>query len=211
MSPERKGLFIAVVGPSGAGKDTLLARAADQLRDCHNISFARRIITRPSDGLTEDHDSLDTPSFLAAENCGEFCLSWEAHGLFYGLPKSISEDVAAGHVVVANMSRRALETAARLFGAIDLIEITARPELLLKRLAARGRETPDEISNRVKRRAALAIPENTTEYLQIDNSGDVSVAVDELSQHLRSRAAIVALTKQAPFSLRCGSMTPGPI
>lgn len=199
MSPEQKGIFIAVVGPSGAGKDTLLTRTADQLRDCHNISFARRIITRQSDGLTEDHDSLDTPSFLAAENRGAFCLRWEAHGLLYGLPKSVLEDFASGHIVVANMSRRALETAAQLFGAIDLIEITARPELLVKRLAARGRETPDEIRSRVKRQAAMTIPGNTTEFLTIDNSGDVSVAVDELSQHLRSRAAILALTKQAPL------------
>ncbi|HZX84797.1 MAG TPA: phosphonate metabolism protein/1,5-bisphosphokinase (PRPP-forming) PhnN, partial [Reyranella sp.] len=55
------GLLVLVVGPSGAGKDTLLAYACRQLTE-HDVLFARRHITRASDH-TEDHLSIDFAAF----------------------------------------------------------------------------------------------------------------------------------------------------
>ena len=57
-SPVRNGVFVAVVGPSGAGKDTLIAHVRERLGDGEHVEFARRVITRTSDGATEDHDTL---------------------------------------------------------------------------------------------------------------------------------------------------------
>jgi ribose 1,5-bisphosphokinase len=188
--PDCRGIFVAIVGPSGAGKDTLLSLARDALRDCPGIRFARRVITRDADGATEDHDTLDVGSFQEARTRGDFCLSWEAHGLCYGLPASIGSELAAGNVVVANMSRRSLDLAAEIFGGIDVVEITARPELLIDRLTARGRETPEEIAARVARYAPIDRPASAVGFLSIDNSDDMSAAAETLARHLRSRTVL---------------------
>ena len=79
--PLRNGVFVAVVGPSGAGKDTLIAYARDRLAERRRVEFVRRVITRPSDRSSEDHDTLADAAFDEAESAGSFALSWSAHGL----------------------------------------------------------------------------------------------------------------------------------
>ena len=49
------GIMIVVVGPSGAGKDSLINLARMHYADDPRIGFVRRVITRPADGATEDH------------------------------------------------------------------------------------------------------------------------------------------------------------
>ena len=167
--PRAAGPFIAVVGPSGAGKDTILALARPHLGP--GICFARRVITRVSQVEAEDHDCLDEAGFDAAERDGAFCLSWAAHGLRYGLPAQLLAHCQGGEAVVANVSRRALGPAALRFTPLHVVEITAPRALLVERIAARGRESAEEIEARLARNVALDIPEGAHGPHRIDNSG----------------------------------------
>lgn len=99
------GVFVPVVGPSGAGKDSLMAYARDKVAGNAAIRFARRVITRPADPRAEAHDTLDETGFLAAEAEGAFALSWRSHGLCYGVPVGVDRIIREGGVVVANLSR----------------------------------------------------------------------------------------------------------
>ncbi len=92
--------------------------------------------------------------FLAARDHGAFALHWQAHGLHYGIPSSIEADLAAGRVVIANLSRAVLAEANMRY-RLRVIEITAPPAVLASRLASRGRETAEEIAERLARRAPL--------------------------------------------------------
>jgi phosphonate metabolism protein PhnN/1,5-bisphosphokinase (PRPP-forming) len=105
-------MLVTVVGPSGAGKDTLLTAARAALAGDARFAWVRRAITRPAEAGGEDHLPMTREAFAAARASGDFCLSWEAHGLAYGIPRAIEGDLAAGRVVVANLSRAVLAEAA---------------------------------------------------------------------------------------------------
>jgi ribose 1,5-bisphosphokinase len=168
---KRPGLFVAVVGPSGAGKDTLLRLAAERLRERSSIVFARRVVTRPAVAAIEDHDAMSEGAFNAAEAEGAFCLSWRAHGLAYGLPVRLDGQLSNGESIVANVSRRVLATAAERFRRVAVVEITASRAILVERIAARGREAPSEIAARLDRAAPLVIPAAAERLCRIDNDG----------------------------------------
>ncbi|EIM27041.1 phosphonate metabolism protein/1,5-bisphosphokinase (PRPP-forming) PhnN [Microvirga lotononidis] len=191
-------MFVAIVGPSGAGKDTVIRAVAEALRDRSGITFVRRVITRLSDGVTEDHDTMTPDAFEAGRAAGMFCLSWGAHGLFYGLPLSALDAVGQGNVVVANVSRSVLAEAVKTFGRVAVVEITADPEILLGRILARGRESAEEARRRIARSADTNLPHATCSYVQIDNSGPVEIARDQLTKVL-SASILSDLEREPPL------------
>jgi len=148
------GLFAGVCGASGAGKDTILSGAKAELAGLRDIVFVRRTITRPADAGGEDHASVTEQEFAELERAGAFCLSWRAHGLAYGVPASVLGDLASGCTVVCNISRAVAVLAADKFPRFALLEVTAEPEIIAARLAARGRETAGEIESRQLRNVA---------------------------------------------------------
>ena len=140
------GRLIAVVGPSGVGKDSVMAGIA--ARD-PRFQIVRRTITRAPGLGGEDYRPLDPQTFAEAAARGAFALHWEAHGLSYGIPVQTLQDVTAGRHCLANLSRGVLVRAAKVFPALTVLHITASPAVLAARLAARGRETPDDIAARL--------------------------------------------------------------
>jgi phosphonate metabolism protein PhnN/1,5-bisphosphokinase (PRPP-forming) len=139
-------MLILVVGPSGAGKDTVLGLAREALAGDGRFRFVRRVITRPADAGGEDHEAVSEAAFAERD----FALKWQAHGLHYGIPLDIVDDLARGIVVVANVSRGVIAEAAGRF-PVRVIEVTAPPDILALRLAERGRETPEDIALRLAR------------------------------------------------------------
>lgn len=171
----RRGAFVAVVGPSGAGKDTLLAIAREKLAADAGIVFVRRVVTRPAVSWLEDHDSLPVETFMAAERAGRFCVTWQAHGLFYGLPAALAGAYEGGATIVSNVSRAALGHIAARFSALHVIEITASRDILRRRLLSRGRETSAEVEDRLDRIAG-PFPNGDWACTHIDNSGSAEDA-----------------------------------
>ena len=98
------GLFVAIVGPSGAGKDALIRGLAGRLGEGDGVFYARRVVTRRADAF-EDHDTLAEDDIRGGARRGRFALAWSAHGLHYGVPCEIEARLAAGHAVVCNVSR----------------------------------------------------------------------------------------------------------
>ena len=150
------GRLIVVVGPSGAGKDTLidearacLAEDADQTID---FDVVRRVITRPVEAGGEAHQAADMAEFAQMREDGRFCVAWEAHGLAYGIPRETCRAVAEGGIRLVNGSRHALAHFRAVFPHMETVLITASPAVLAERLAARGRETVAEIRARLARR-----------------------------------------------------------
>ena len=145
-------MLVLVVGPSGAGKDSLLDGARRALAGDGRFRFVRRVITRPADAGGEAHEAVDDAEFDARLKAGGFALHWGAHGLRYGIPPDIADDIAAGRVVIANVSRGVIDAARATFPT-RVIVITAPLAVLARRLAARGRESAADIAERLSRAA----------------------------------------------------------
>ena len=86
------GTLFLVVGPSGAGKDTLLDGARRALSDDDTYVFARRTITRPKGSGGEDHEAENLAKFELRIEADDFLAHWNAHGLHYGLPTALLND-----------------------------------------------------------------------------------------------------------------------
>ncbi|MGO8917970.1 MAG: phosphonate metabolism protein/1,5-bisphosphokinase (PRPP-forming) PhnN [Stellaceae bacterium] len=170
------GRLVCVMGPSGAGKDTLIAYARARC-DPAQLIFAHRYITRPAESSGENHVALSPAEFAARQAAGLFALSWQSHGLDYGIGAELDLWLGRGLTVVANIARAAWTDARRRYPGLAGVLVTAAPEILAQRLAARGREDQAAIAERLAREVAL--PADTTIH-RLDNSGDLAVAGEAL-------------------------------
>lgn len=144
-------MITAIVGPSGAGKDTLIRGALAARPD---LRLVRRVITRPTGAGGEDFEGVTPDDFALRQARGEFALTWQAHGLSYGIPR---DQVCGPGPVIFNGSRAALPEAARVFPGLSVILVTAPDIVLAARLAARGREAAADVRARLSR-AAVQMP-----------------------------------------------------
>jgi ribose 1,5-bisphosphokinase len=177
------GRLVLVVGPSGAGKDTLIGLARTACAGDHNIIFPRRIVTREA-SASEDNEQIGPDAFRQARARGDFAVHWEAHGHGYGLPRSIDNDVRAGRTIVVNVSRGVVEAMRRAYADVTLVSITAPPEILAERLATRSRSSDGALSDRLGRvvDAAAAKPD-----VVISNVGNADDHARELIRVIRGR------------------------
>ena len=178
-----EGYLVLVVGPSGAGKDSLLDGARAALSGDPRFVFARREITRPADSGGEDHIAVTEAEFRERQAAGCYALSWDAHGLGYGIPKSVEGDLAAGRIVIANVSRGVLEEARGKYPHVAIVSISVSPEILAARLRARGRETEVQIEGRLARAAAFSVI--GPDVIDIRNDGDLVESVAAFVAALR--------------------------
>ncbi|MCK1743726.1 phosphonate metabolism protein/1,5-bisphosphokinase (PRPP-forming) PhnN [Bradyrhizobium sp. 139] len=144
------GRLVLVVGPSGAGKDTLLRLAQAACIDDQNVVFARRVVTRES-SEAEDNMAMSQGEFRRAREHGDFAVHWEAHGHLYALPLEINDDIRAGRTVVANVSRTVIGALHQAYANVVVVAITAPPDVLAQRLAARARHSDGNIAERLSR------------------------------------------------------------
>ncbi len=169
-------MLILVVGPSGVGKDTLMDGARLALADDSEVVFVRRDITRPAEAGGEDHQPISEAEFLRREQAGDYTLSWRAHGLCYGVPADILQDLAMGRRVVANVSRGVIDEARRRLGAVRIVSVSADPDQLAERLRQRGRESEIEIADRIARAQAYAIAGRDVVELRNDSDRESGIA-----------------------------------
>jgi ribose 1,5-bisphosphokinase len=174
------GRLVLVVGPSGAGKDTLIDLARGLCRHDATIVFARRVVTREASSF-EDNSQATPDAFQRALANGLFAVHWEAHDLHYALPSAIDDDITAGRTVVANVSRTVVDALRAAYREVVVVLVTAPADVLAARLAARTRSSDGAPGARLGRQVARDFAPDRI----IDNVGLAEVHGRELVRIIR--------------------------
>jgi ribose 1,5-bisphosphokinase len=178
--------LIYVVGPSGAGKDSVLNWLRLHKSDSTPVHWARRTINRSKAASpdSEQHEVVDDESFEALVASDVFSMHWQANSHRYGIRKSELSHLANPNCCVfVNGSRAHLPTAAALYPGVTVLHITADQEVLRERLHLRGRESEDAIEARLSRDIHLHAPSGCR-LIQIHNNTSLEIAGHQLVAEL---------------------------
>ena len=180
--------LVYTMGPSGAGKDSLLAWLRQQLCEEAPVHFARRTIDRPVHAGGEHHESITTAKFRALADHNAFAMHWSANGLHYGIRHIELEGLQGNRWVFLNGSRAHLPTVLERYPNMTVLHITAAAEVLRQRLLFRGRELPEVVEARVKRAAGFTVPVNC-KLVEIHNDESLHTTGQQLLSALNGLQA----------------------
>lgn len=174
--PVGPGLLVLVVGPSGAGKDTLIGIAQERCGGRPDVVFPVRTVTREA-SLHESNRCVTPEAFAQEAASGAFALWWQAHGHGYGIPKTIEDDLRTGRAVVANVSRGVIGEARARYASVKVVNITAPADVLAERLASRNRSSDGSLAARLGRASG---DKDIQPDVVIENIGDVEAGAAKL-------------------------------
>jgi ribose 1,5-bisphosphokinase len=177
--------LIYVVGPSGAGKDTLLTWLKSHVRSSSLLHWARRTIDRPSsiEFNAEQHESVEAEEFEKLLKEGAFAMHWEANSHRYGIRFQEIAPLYQFKWVIVNGSRGYLSSVAKDYPGLTILHITADQELLRKRLIDRGRESNEMIEERLRREVPIITPPHSN-LIEIINNGSLESVGSFMLQRL---------------------------
>lgn len=177
-------IILLVVGASGVGKDTLLSQAKKKLLGQPGFYFIRRYVTRLPDDY-EDNFFVDLPAFDLLKASGFFVAQWQAHGNFYGIPRSeIPLGIDSSSTVIMSVSRKVVPEIEQRFSRVITVNITVHPEIRRQRLLSRGREDVCTIEKRLARNVTL----EARCLVNFENSAPLEVASKRFIKMLRKMA-----------------------
>ncbi|MBW8356310.1 MAG: phosphonate metabolism protein/1,5-bisphosphokinase (PRPP-forming) PhnN [Pseudomonas sp.] len=175
------GRLIYLMGPSGAGKDSLID-AARQPLSALGCEVVRRVITRSAESVGEEAQEVTVEEFERRVAGGDFALFWRANGLGYGIPVQIDTWLAQGRNVLINGSRGHLPQARERYPDLVPIVLMVDTEVLRRRLLRRGRESLPEIERRLQRNEQFASSAwlDDEQVVRLDNSCELTITLEHL-------------------------------
>lgn len=152
---ERKEIAIALIGPSGAGKTSLVYRVVQNFPKTKLIiSYTTRKPRLRPDGTMEqdgvDYFFVSKTKFKKLKSQGFFFESSDHHDASYGTPKD--QCTFSTHNIIFDVDPNGARELKKQIP--DLIQIFIHPESTLslsRRLYKRGGLTDDKIKSRIKR------------------------------------------------------------
>lgn len=159
-------MLFLMVGPSGAGKDTLIDYVAGKLP----VSKVKRYITRPSNAF-EDFFSVSVSDFSKMS----FFLKWGSYDKQYGIGLEVLDGLKVGKHFIINVSRDVISEAKSKWRETFVIALSVPKEVLVRRALERGRDSADEVKKRLDRDFVVS-----ADFTVDSSNPDVSVAGEKI-------------------------------
>lgn len=101
--------FIGLIGPSGAGKTTLISQALAQLPD--QVTIIRSVTTRPRRGPEDDlsYEFITREEILERHTAGHLVNLSEYAGYFYGFDRRVLNDALQNKIGLQALVESAIE------------------------------------------------------------------------------------------------------
>ena len=193
-------LLVVLSGPSGVGKDTVLAG----LKKCsHPFHFVVTVNTRPKrpeevEGL--DYHFVTKEQFAEMINRDELLEHAIVYGDYKGIPKQqVRDALASGQDVLLRLDVQGAATVHRLVPEAVLIFITApSEEELIARLQARKTEPPDQLHLRMATSRQEMKRMSEFDYVVVNRESCVDTTVNDVlaiirAEHCRAHQRVVNL------------------
>lgn len=168
------GKVIFLLGVSGSGKTTI----CNILKNYSNVYVPTLITTRMigvGEKQGEDYLFCDDLLFQEMLNKQEFLYYYKCHGHLYAIPNDVKKQYMESKIVVLGGSRNLITEIKKDFDDVVVIYINVAEESVSERLIARGRDTFEQITERLIKAQEMKIWSNTTDCIDyyIDNSGSI--------------------------------------
>ena len=186
-TPSRRGRLFVLSGPSGVGKDAVLAKVRKLGRPYHFTITAttRRKRAGERDGV--DYIFLSRDKFERMIEAGEL-LEWaEVHGNLYGVPKSqVVEARDRGLDVIMKIDVQGAATIRRMTPDATLIFL-APPDMAALERRLRTRDTESESEFRIRLETARSEMEEACrfDHIVVNHDGRLDDAADAIDRIAR--------------------------
>lgn len=150
-SPARRGRLFVVSGPSGVGKDTVLARLHEMLPDVVRCVTATSRPPRPGEVEGRDYFFVSVARFREMVESDQFLEYATVHEKLYGTPRAwVENERDAGHDIILKIDvQGGLTVRERVPDAVLVFLTPPSVAELERRLRARLTDTEDQINIRL--------------------------------------------------------------
>jgi guanylate kinase len=192
-------MLVIISGPSGVGKDTIIAALRRRPRDPDYHYIVTCTTRAPRDGERDgiDYRFLSRAGFAALRDGGEL-LEWaEVHGHWYGTPRqAVVAALRAGRDVILKIDvQGAHAVKSRVPGALLVFVVPPSLETLFARLRSRATESADELEVRQRNAAIELARQEDYDQVVVNETGQVdrtaeridAIVAAERARHPRRR------------------------
>ena len=176
--------LVIISGPSGVGKDTIIAALAARPRDpaFHYVVTCTTRGPRRGEEPDKSYHFLTTEAFLALRAAGELLEANEVHGHWYGTPRGeVARALAEGHDVILKIDvQGASVIKSRVPDALLVFIVPPSLEALFQRLRSRATESADELELRQRNAAIELARQGDYDQVVTNETGEVERTAAEI-------------------------------
>jgi guanylate kinase len=186
-------LLVILSGPSGVGKDTIIAalQARSRQPDYHYVVTCTTRAPRPGEVDGHSYRFMTPAGFHALREAGELLESAEVHGNWYGTPRDdVRRALVAGLDVILKIDVQGAQSVKELVPeALLIFLVPPSLEALFERLRARATETADELEVRQRNAAIELARQGDYDYVVVNETGQVERTAERIDEIIAAEKA----------------------
>ncbi len=163
------GTLYLIVGPAGSGKQALIDAVLETRPD---IRRAPLIVSAQRSDNTCVVGAITPDRFLNLMRREAFALQWDSDGFRYGLTHDATKQLSDGHSLILSCDSFVIEQARQLYPNVQAIYITARLDVLRRRLSSMAYGSDAEIDMHIAQ--SLRLRPRDGQVTTVDTSDSIA-------------------------------------